>query len=125
MRTPPRHSLYSFVTLALLSTTATAQLANGRYSLTDTLNASTGTAEAETQPSGNKTLKVTYTKTNTDPPTVHIVNLAWNAATSQYVDNVENPTKRFYWVIVGSTTYYWYDVKENGNWRTDSSGTMQ
>lgn len=56
---------------------------------------------------------------------MHVVNLAWSSSASAYVDNDENPKKRFYWVIVGATTYYWYDVKANGTWQTQSSGTMQ
>ncbi len=110
----------------LLASFAPAQLSDGHHALTDTLNASSGAATASTSNLGIKLLKVEYTKTNTNPPTTYVVQLAWNG--TEYVDNNEAPTKRFYWVTVAGVTYYWFDrLDASGDapgWVTDSSGTM-
>lgn len=123
-----RNSLIARTALAtmLLASFAPAQLSDGDHALTDTLNASSGTATASTSNMGIKLLKVVYTKTNTDPHTTHTVWLAWDG--TQYVDNNETPTKRFWWVTVDGVTYYWFQRWDASGdapgWVTHSSGTM-
>jgi hypothetical protein len=72
-------------------------------------------------------LKVQY-HPGGDPNGATIVNLAWSAGLSMYVDNGESPTKRFWWVTVHGVRYYWYETINNSTdvptWDTQSSGTF-
>ena len=108
----------------LLPSLAAAQLADGTYTTTDTTNANTGSATASTGTSGVKFLEFEYTKNQTQ----HNVKLAWSATAylnGAYVDNVEDPTKRWWLVILeDGTRIYGYETKQDdGTWQTQSSGT--
>ena len=120
-------ALASIVTI-MLPSIASAQLADGGYPLTDTLNSVNGNATAATLPgSGIRTLKVEY-HPGGDRNTTTTVNLSWSSTWQWYVDNGESPTKRFRWVTVRGVRYYWYETINNStdvpSWDTKSSGTF-
>ena len=114
----------SLLACLLLPSVAMAQLADNTYTTTDTTNANTGSAAASTGTSGVKLLKFEYTQNNV----THIVNLAWSPTAylnGAYVDNAENPTKRWWFVVLdnGKRTYGYETKQADGTWKTQSSGT--
>lgn len=105
------------IACALTTSLATAQLADGQYTATDTMNPpATGTVTANTRAGG------TIHAIRFIMPGQWDVQLAWDAQQQCYVAGTE---KRFEVVTVHGVIYYWYKVKDaQGNWQTLSSGVL-
>jgi hypothetical protein len=112
--------LTAFAMLAALGGLVSAQLPTGLHTLNDTLNNSTGEADASNPAGGVGTLKVTYSNS---PGTSKTVTLAWDGGEQKYV-NPGPPPYRFYWVVIEGVKHYWLQEKDASGWTTISSGTI-